>query len=303
MMKVRVAAGLLGTAALMAAGLTQAPARAATATYCGLGLGAITTGGDHILRGITATTPPTASTNFWGAKDLYPDGQARLAGGLSAVQTATGMKRHQYVVLGSDMYSVSYEVNGFGADVVPGSIKQTRVGGGWGVDFRYFEESRYYSGGTTLARDNTYALQNGNLNRWTVTPAGWTRKAVYTGYSAVKTMALISQTATYDTFLANTYGGALYTIHIPVSGTPVVKKVRTSTWQGFEALVAAKCGQGTLLLGVDKDSGAPYMYAVSRANGAATVIQGLGKVNRTYAETAYFHYFSDPPWDGNLSGE
>jgi len=51
------------------------------------------------------------------------------------------------------------------------------------------------------------------------------------------------------TVLALTSGGALYTVHIPTStAAPTVKKVRTSTWQNFDFLVAEKCGtQSTLL--------------------------------------------------------
>ena len=69
-------------------------------------------------------------------------------------------------------------------------------------------------------------------------------------------MALISKSKTYDTFLANTRGGALYTIHIPMTAPmkPVVKLVRRSTWQGFEAMLAQNCGKGTALVGIDKDT-------------------------------------------------
>jgi hypothetical protein len=116
-------------------------------------------------------------------------------------------------------------------------------------------------------------------------------------------MTLISQTATYDTFLANTFAGALYTIRIPVSGKPVVKVVRRTTWQGFEALVASKCGTGTLLLGVDKETGAPYLYTIGHANGTATVIKGLGKVPRTFSEVAYSRYYDDTQDYDQLSGE
>jgi hypothetical protein len=71
--------------------------------------------------------------------------------------------------------------------------------------------------------------------------------------------------------------------------TPVVKAVRTSTWQGFEAIVAEKCGtQSTLLAAVDRDSGSAYLYAVGHANGTATVIQALGKVPGTFGDPVYF---------------
>ena len=82
-----------------------------------------------------------------------------------------------------------------------------------------------------------------------------------------------SRTSTYDTLLVNTRGGALYTVRVPLSSPmkPVVKVVRTSTWQGFETLNANRCGQyGSLLLGIDKDTKSAHLYAVGHANGTAT---------------------------------
>ncbi|TCC57994.1 hypothetical protein E0H73_26975 [Kribbella pittospori] len=72
---------------------------------------------------------------------------------------------------------------------------------------------------------------------------------------------------------------------------PVLKVVRSSTWQGFETLMASRCGQyGTLLLGIDKDTGSGYLYAVGHANGTATVIQSIGKVPGTLADTVAFRW-------------
>jgi hypothetical protein len=85
---------------------------------------------------------------------------------------------------------------------------------------------------------------------------------------------------------------------------PVVKKVRDSTWQRFEALVIEKCGQyGTLLLGIDKDSRSGYLYAVGHANGTATVIRGLGKVPSTFADPVYFRHVLRPGDAPMLFGE
>jgi hypothetical protein len=149
-------------------------------------------------------------------------------------------------------------------------------------------EESFYLGASTTGRTNQYGLRNdGVLFRW----AGWRAAGSYSGFAAVKAMALISETATYDTFLATTRGGALYTIRIPVSSPmkPIVKQVRNSTWQGFEHLIAEKCGaQSTLLTAIDKDSGAAYLYAVGHANGTATVIKGLGKVPGTHKDPVYY---------------
>ena len=113
-------------------------------------------------------------------------------------------------------------------------------------------------------------------------------------------MALISKTPTYDTFLANTRGGALYTIRIPITSPmkPIVTKVRAGTWQGFETLIADKCGNyGTLLLGIDKDTKKGYLYAVGHANGLSTVIQSRGQVPGTFDDPVDFRWVPIPVYD------
>ncbi|WP_432879360.1 hypothetical protein ACQPYH_32860 [Kribbella sp. CA-245084] len=299
MTKNRRALGAIATAALATSTLVPAPATASTAgqsAVCSMQLGSITPGGDHTLQTITAT--PSAGARKVGPKDLYPDGQAHLP---TAVRTElvvpAGEQRTGLAVVGVRMYGTSYITDGTGTAIVPGTLKQTLIGGGWDDLHKYVELSHASPGG--IERSNVYSLINqftdGLIARWTVTPTGWKYYTTYGGFSAVKTMVLIGQGSTYDTFLATTNGGALYTVRIPTgAGKPVVTKVRTSTWQSFETLIAEKCGNsGTLLLGIDKDTGAGYLYAVGHANGAATVIKGLGKVPTTFPATdSYFRYFS-----------
>jgi hypothetical protein len=150
-------------------------------------------------------------------------------------------------------------------------------------------------------RTMVYGMRkDGVLVRWNATTGVYRAAGSYAGFSSVKSMTLISKQPTYDTFLANTRGGALYTIRIPSTSPmkPVVTPVRTRTWQGFESLVASKCGQyGTLLLGIDKDTMAGYLYAVGHANGTSTVIKGLGKVPATFADPIYFRWAPTPPLD------
>jgi hypothetical protein len=56
--------------------------------------------------------------------------------------------------------------------------------------------------------------------------------------------------------------------------------------------LAERCGrQSTLLLGIDKDTGSGYLYAVSHANGTATIIQSLGKVPANFTDPAYFRFW------------
>jgi hypothetical protein len=107
-------------------------------------------------------------------------------------------------------------------------------------------------------------------------------------------MTLISQTATYDTFLMTLTSGKLYTARLPLAGghiiPGVVKQVRGSTWQGFESLVAAACWDGVMLLGIDKDTKSAYLYLVGHANGAATSITMIRKVPGTFGDPVYFHW-------------
>jgi hypothetical protein len=77
-----------------------------------------------------------------------------------------------------------------------------------------------------------------------------------------------------------------------------------STWQAFDALIAEKCGHhGTLLLGIDKDTQSTDVYAVGHANGAATVIKGLGNVPATFADLVYFPHAAEPGTAPVLFGE
>ena len=183
--------------------------------------------------------------------------------------------------------------------------KLARIGAGWST-FTGFETSLYYNG-TPHARDNEYGLRSdGILFRWSVgDDGGWHSAGSAGGFTNVKSMTLISKTATYDTFLANTRDGKLITIRVPVSATmkPVVKEVRTTTWQTFETLVAGPCGvNGTVVLAVDKDTKTGYLYSVGHATGLTTPITGHGKVPLTFTDPIHFR-FAPPPNGDVLFGE
>ncbi|WP_327640322.1 hypothetical protein OHB24_18660 [Kribbella sp. NBC_00482] len=278
-------ASTVAASALLLGGLAAAPAGAATAAptattaataACQINLGSITAGGDMANAAVTATSPATVKRST--GPHMFSPGLAKLAStwtislGVGADYTWSGN-----VIVSGTLYGGAYGVDSTGK---PFTSLQSR-GVGY-IGYKAIETSWYW-GKTSRSAD--YRLRgDGVLYRYV-------GKAVtrWAGYSSVKTMALISETATYDTFLATTNGGALYTIHIPVTGAPVVKKVRTSTWQGFEYLVAEKCGtQSTLLAGIDKDTGSAYLYAVGHAAGASTVIKGLGKVPGDFKDPIYF---------------
>jgi hypothetical protein len=305
--------GLLAAGVLSAGILTTGPASAqpssptgagkATQT-CGLNLGSVTAGGDHRMQVLTEDGQRVDDRII--VKDLYPDGQVRLSATFRYGAAEVGGVAHQGpVIMGSTMYDTSY-LRADGTGTI--SQKQvTRVGPGWQV-YRSLDRSTYVT--ATKQRDTEYSLHtDGTIYRRNV---GYTDGKPYrqitgwqSGYRGVKAMTLISQTATYDTFLMTLTSGKLYTARLPLAGghiiPGVVKQVRASTWQGFESLVAAPCGTGTLLLGIDKDTGSGYMYSVGHANGAATVIKSIGKVPVSFTDPVYFHWqgFTDP----RLAGE
>ncbi|TDW24460.1 hypothetical protein EV650_3339 [Kribbella kalugense] len=292
---------------MLATAPSEALAADTTATAgCAMVSGSVTAGGDQTARLITAGSPPTVQE-----KTRYPDiftaGQVRLSSVVSngLVLPSPGRMYYGHVVIGSGLYSSYYIVTEAG-EVDPTQHLNERVGGSWG-DTTFLETS-YPKDPDPWALTNHYSLRaNGTITAWDDKGGfGWTNPRSAGGFSAVKTMTLISQTATYDTFLANTRGGALYTIRLPLTAPlkPIVKKVRDSTWQAFDTLIAEKCGQyGTLLLGIDKDTQSAYLYAVGHANGTATVIQGLGKVPATFADPVYFRHVTEPRSAPQLFGE
>jgi hypothetical protein len=297
-----IAAGVL-TTGLLSAGLATTANAGAT---CSITVGSVTAGGDHRLQ--TYDTAGAKVVDKIVAKDIYPDGGVRLSATMryGAAEEGNSEGHNGPVIMGSTMYDTSYLTPKGGGAVITKQV--TRVGGGWDV-YRTLDRSTVVS--PTAQRDTEYSLHtDGTLYRRNVTSingvpsrriTGW-----QSGYKGVKAMTLISQTSTYDTFLMTLTSGKLYTARLPLAGGQiipgVVKQVRPATWQNFESLVAAPCGGGTtLLLGIDKDTKAGYLYHVGHANGAATSIASLGKVKGTFSDPTYFawqNYVGQP-----LSGE
>jgi hypothetical protein len=277
------------------------PTRPAAATQaCAIHAGAVTSAGDLRWQGLLAGTPPTRYTQETTATGLFPPGQVRLAGPLDfdGGDADVPLIQVSNVVIGSVMYGVQFYVNR--QDGTAYDVTMQRIGSGWDR-FVAFEQSS--------VRRYQYALRDdGTLFRWSVRSDGrnqqtWTALGSVPGFASVKAMTLLSETKTYDTLLVTTRGGALYTVRIPVDRTmrTVVTKVRSSTWQGFERLLTARCGQyGTLLLGIDKDTGTGYLYAVGHAAGTSTVIKSLGKVPTTFTDPvdARALWSGTPPLNG-----
>jgi hypothetical protein len=271
-----------GSAVLLGV-LTAAPGHAAvtsTTAACSTSVGSVTAAGDIADTTITASAPIT--TKRAAGPHLFGPGLAKVASTWTTTLGVAGEDTtYGDVIVNGTLYSGFYGHDSTG--------KPTSGLKSQGVGYQGYKaiETSFYWGKTV--RGAQYRLRgDGVLYRFNPDTRQVSR---YPGYSAIKTMALISETLTYDTFLATTNGGALYTIHIPANlkQAPVVKKVRTSTWQSFETLVAEKCGtQSTLLTAIDKNTGSAYLYAVGHANGAATVIKGLGKVPGTFSDPVYY---------------
>lgn len=288
MKAIRSTALMLGAAAVLAGAVVPTagaePARyEAQAAACVMGVDSVTANGNFAGATVRATTPPTSEQGT-GPK-MFGAGTVRAMTEWSYGLRTAESYESGHVIIGSTLYSASLV---YGRQPEP-VLEKKAVGGGWG-NYTYIEQAYYTKYiGAPNPRTAFYGLRSdGVINRWNTTN-GWGRPTAFTGFSSVKAMAMIAETATYDSFLAITHGGALYTIRFPVaSSTPVVKKVRTSGWSSFEAIVAERCGNyGTLLTGIDKTTGSAYLYAVGHANGTATVINSLGKLPGTYNDPVY----------------
>jgi hypothetical protein len=277
-----------------------AGANAATAS-CFLDAGSVTAAGDHRSQAFETRSPIVRLNDLVRGKAPYAAGQVRLSSDQRVLSGRNVYSVTGHVVIGTTLYRSIYAVE----ENVPGPNTAVlhRVGGGWGA-FTTLVQSTRSSAEPAAASDRLYALHNdGSLYRWTVEQKEGLPPIYHPmsapGFSSVKTMALLSRTATYDTLLMTTRGGALYTARIPLTGTmkPVVKQVRSSTWQGFESLDVERCGNnGTVVLGIDKDTKTGYLYSVGHANGSATVIRGLGKAPGTFGDPVNFHWvqYTDP---------
>lgn len=285
-----------------AATATSAAASTASAgTACSLTVSMHEAGGTSQHARVTATQPPTLEYLAAGPAGYWAGRVPRLATSetyelnVPAYWNTTG-----FVVIGDSLYLSSYDTQQDQTTLVNTPVL-TRIGGGWST-MRAIELSQYDRGDTSSTnRSNLYALDGqGVLLRWKSSTVGgswtWVDKASFAGFGSVRSMTLISQTATYDTLLMNTRGGALYTVHVPVTSPmkPVVKLVRSAGW-AFTQLLASPCGRyGTLVVGVASNA-VPSLFAVGHATGTSTVIVGLGKPSGALGGSA-LHERVAPAW-------
>ncbi|KGN33621.1 hypothetical protein N798_06240 [Knoellia flava TL1] len=274
-----------GTAA--AGGLRAATPQRTGPDRCIIDTVGVTPTGDHLWRSYDGTRVPTAWPPRTSMRDVFPDGAARLLSRTSVDQVdEQSFETYGWVVLGDVLHHFVY-ADTDDAVLEPGDPRLTRIGGGWST-MREMEVAEYAHRDVTTPRTTLYGLKaDGSLHRWVRSGTTWRGHESFAGFASVKSMTLISMTATYDTFLMNTRGGALYTVRIPIASpmSPVVTVVRTGTWQGLETLIADVCGgNGTVLVGVDHDTGLAYLYAVGHAIGTSTVIRGLGRLPGTFPD-------------------
>ena len=299
---------LAGAAVLaVALGSTVAPANAessaATAT-CTLDLGSVTAAGAQTTRTITATSPITVSP-VKSVPGVYPAGSVQHISTFRDIPAPqAGRARSGLVVMGGALYNTTYNLNSNGQIDPAHPVVNRRIGGGWS-NFRWIEQSVHekVSGPirTTLYAQNT----GGSFSRWNLeSNGGWRSTGGIGGLSTVKSMALIGRDDLYETFLANTRAGGLLAVLVPVGTYPMEtygKPIRSSTWQVFEQLIVTSCGpDGSLVLGIDRDTNSAYLYSFSHVTGTSTAIKNLGKVPGTFNDP---HYFRWAPQIDNLTGE
>lgn len=279
MQRVALIVAGLGLAAATAVP-TTAEATPAPLLGCGMSVGAMADGYSGGYD-ITTTKPPHVY-----ARDGFPMFNSTANAPWYYTEEAGGRSSYSGLILqGSNMYATHVAYDGIATDP---TVSATRVGTGWST-FRQLARSNYVQG--AKPHSYLYALNaNGSLYRYT-TASGIRSWGSAPGFSSLRAMTLIAETATYDTLLANTNGGALYTIRIPATAPmkPIVKKVRGTGYSAFESLVVQRCGtSGSVLAAFDDDLNRVSIYALSHATGESTVIKSIGTGDAGWRPPQYF---------------
>lgn len=193
-------------------------------------------------------------------------------------QNASGSQIYFYGLLlqGTNLYRHTTYVPESSAPVA--TFK--KVGQGWG-SFKSITTSNYSI--TVPRHAYLYGLNtNGSVYRYAIVGSGFKAMGSFAGFKGFRAMAVVSETATYDTLLMTTTAGALYTIRIPVTATakPVVKLVRSTGFKDYDSLAVQACGTrgGSLVVGVNSASGVGDQYAFGHMTGTTTAMTKYGKV-------------------------
>ncbi|MFI5709234.1 hypothetical protein [Kribbella sp. NPDC051620] len=268
--------------------LGQTPQTKAVAAACQVAAGAITATGLNSSYLVTATKPvgvaPLAPFQLFGARSSSTWYAWRTP---KAVTYYAG-----FVLQGTNLYAGAETYSR--PEGQPPVTSSKRLGTGWG-GFTALTSSNYYVSGTTRPHLFLYGLHtNGSLYRYSVNgPTGpITSYGSAPGYGSFKSITVISETLGYDTILATTKAGALWTIHLPVTAPlkGTLKAVRTTGFKSYDKLVASRCGSSTLLTGFNNTAKTLTVFAMSKANGSKTIINTIGSAPATHNGVTHFLY-------------
>lgn len=276
----------------LAKGLAHPSAKAAkaAASACEVEVGAVTAAGTNAGYRIIATKPVTAGgfrpNKLFSvrASSTWYDWQG----------SGTGHYYAGFVLQSGNLYATaeSYKTS---TTTIP-VISSKKLGTGW-TGFSALASSTYYNQSTGVGHMFLYGLHaNGSLYRYSIngTTGPVSAAGSAPGYKSFKQITVISETAGYDTLLATTKTGAIYTIHLPITqqlkGT--LKAVRTTGFAAYHQIVAQRCGNngGTLLTGFNNTANTATVYALGRAKGAQTVVNTIGSVALPQDATTHFLY-------------
>jgi hypothetical protein len=252
------------------AGIQGSTGAQAATKACRVFVGGVDATGEYSGTAIDATRPLTASGP--APEQLFPV-RASATWYYNYTPGSTKAWYTAFVLQGSNLYlaKATYILD------APAVASSQKVGTGW-AGFSTIATSNYVQG--PKAHKFLYGLHgNGSLYRYDVTTGKVKALGSAPGYSGFKAITVIAETAGYDTLLATTKAGALWTIHIPVT-TPfkaTLKLVRSTGFKAYDQLVADRCGaSSTLLAGLTKAGNKATVYAMSHANGSKTVLNNLG---------------------------
>jgi hypothetical protein len=272
---------------LLAQGLVQPKAAAAGA--CLVDVGAVTAAGQNGGYQITATKPVTAKP-FVSYK-LF----ATRASSTWHAWKGSGTTNYYagFVLVSGSLYTT---VESYKTPTSAPVVSSKRLGTGWS-SFSALASSRAINSAGNVDHMFLYGLNtNGTLYRYSINgttgPVSAAGSAL--GYKSFKQITVIAENPSYDTLLATTKTGALYTITLPITRTlkGTLAAVRTTGFAQYHQIVAERCGNngGTLLTGFDNVKNTATVYALSRAKGAATVVNTIGSVALPQDATTHFRY-------------
>ncbi|GAB95516.1 hypothetical protein BJY21_002496 [Kineosphaera limosa] len=253
------AAGVTTGGALTELLVTRSPSGAARATLTKRYPGADPT------RTLRALGPLTFTWDD-GAGGTTPDGGLDEWSGLALRGNALTTMRWQ-ITRGGTSPSISTEPHGTGWGAITQLVDSPLydpVTKGWYV---YGLAPRLRGG--ALVRYRVEFVPTPTALEMRVRPAG-----SVSGFGAVKGLTLVASGVKRDVLLANTSTGHLITITVPRTKTMTTRttRLRDRTWQAFERLVATSCGDRTVLLGVDDDTGRGTVYDLSHISGSRVAI-------------------------------